>query len=298
MSHELSSAAALGSRISDFIRRHLAGPAGERAPAVFGLCGPQGIGKTTISAQMSGTLAAQGYRTLIVGLDNLYLSRARRLELARDIHPLFATRGVPGTHETALGVELIDRARSGKSFAVPQFDKATDDRAPAADWPVWKGHVDVVVLEGWCVGAKPQTEEELRKPFNALEAIEDPDATWRAHSNRELAGPYQRLFAELDALILLCAPNFEIVAAWRKEQEAGLRQRHASDAAPIRAMTDREIDRFVQFYERLSQHILKEMPPRAAFVARLDGMRRVTDIVEDCALGATSETDRERPSHD
>jgi D-glycerate 3-kinase len=40
-------------------------------------------------------------------------------------------------------------------------------------------------------------------------------------------------------------------------------------------MADAAIDRFVQHYERLTRHILAEMPARAGLVLRLDESRHV-----------------------
>ena len=258
------------------VRRETAG-----GPCIIGICGAQGIGKTTVTANVAHRLEALGHKACILSLDDLYLSLAERQRLAETVHPLLATRGVPGTHDPQLGLQLFADCATPGQISVPQFDKALDDRLPREDWPMVKTPVDVVLFEGWCVGAMPQSAAALSLAANALERDEDPDGVWRGYVNNALATSYQQLFAQLDDLILLAAPSFEIVAAWRGEQEAGLAQRLGSAAdLARRTMNTDEIARFVLYYERLTCHILAEMPSRASLVLRLDQDRRLIAVEE------------------
>lgn len=246
-----------------------------RAPLVVGVCGPQGSGKSTLAGLVARLLAARGFGTAVLSIDDLYLTRAERARLSREVHPLLATRGVPGTHDPALGLAALDALGRPGVHALPRFDKAADDRAPDADWPRVEGPVDVVLLEGWCVGARPQPPEALARPVNALERDEDPDGTWRGFANAALAGPYVALFARLDRLVLLTAPDFAVVRAWRGEQEARLRQRLAAEGRdPALAMDGPALDRFVAHYERLTRWIAEDLPGAADLVIALDATRR------------------------
>lgn len=242
---------------------------------VVGICGPQGSGKSTTVRVLAALLEARGLKVAVLSLDDLYLPRAGREALARDVHPLLRTRGVPGTHDVALGLAVLDGLAGEGQTALPRFDKARDDRAPVDAWPLVAGPVDVVLFEGWCVGARPEPPEALARPLNALERERDPDGVWRAHVNAALAGPYRALFARLDLLVLFTAPDFETVVAWRQEQEAKLRRRLAeAGEGADRAMSDEEVAVFVQHYERLTRHIAREMPARADLVMTLDADRR------------------------
>ena len=241
-----------------------------KRPLVVGICGAQGSGKSTIAA----ALARRFPRTARLSLDDIYLTRAERTALAQNEHPLFATRGVPGTHDVALGIATIDALRSGLATRLPRFDKAHDDRAPPAAWPDACAPCDLVIFEGWCVGAVPQQAEALTAPINALERIYDADGRWRKAVNEALAGSYQALFARLDMLILLAAPNWETVGRWRQEQEADLRQAGKG----IGVMDEAAVVRFVQHYERLTRHILEEMPGRADIILRLSADRNCHEI--------------------
>jgi D-glycerate 3-kinase len=253
-----------------------------RAPAslVAGIAGAQGTGKSTVSALLAGVLdAGFDLRAARVSLDDLYLTRAARAELAARVHPLLVTRGVPGTHDVALGLHTIDAlrsARGGEAVACPHFDKARDDRAPESAWPRWHGPADVVLFEGWCVGATPELDGALQTPINALERDADPDARWRRFVNVQLAGPYRALFAQVQLQVFLAAPDMACVLAWRTQQEHELAAR-APDAPGL--MSDAQLARFVQHYERLTRHMLATTPARADVTLQLAPDHRVASVV-------------------
>lgn len=248
---------------------------------VFGICGAQGSGKSTLCAALERELTGQGVPTALLSLDDLYLTRTERQALAREVHPLFATRGVPGTHDVALGLATIAALDRGEPAPLPRFDKGADDRAPETDWPRAPAGTRVLLLEGWCLGARPEPAERLAAPVNPLEAEEDPETTWRIHANTALAGPYQHLFARIDHLTLLAAPDWHAVAKWREEAEANLR---TTTAAP-RAMSPAQLARFIQHYQRLTTWILDEMPARADLVVRLDEGRSISEVEEEASTG-------------
>ncbi|WP_230635699.1 kinase [Sphingomonas sp. Leaf4] len=245
-----------------------------REPLVLGLCGAQGSGKSTLAAALAGRLAADGWRVAILSLDDLYLGGEARAALARTIHPLLRTRGVPLTHDVAHGIAVIDAIRAGHSVPLPRFDKARDEPEPAECWPIAPAKLDLLIFEGWCVGARPQGSAALAEPVNTLERDEDPQGCWRHAVDAALAHDYAALFARIDRLVLLAAPGFEIVADWRAEQEETLRRRLIAQGRPTDGLTDRAgVARFVAHYERLTRWILHEMPARADLVLPLDRQR-------------------------
>lgn len=265
----------LADRLHRPLAARIAGWAGEgRAPLVVGICGPQGSGKSTLAALVPRLLAARGLKVATLSIDDLYRTKAERARLAREVHPLLATRGVPGTHDPALGLAVLQALGRPETTALPRFDKAADDRAPETSWPRVEGPVDVVLLEGWCVGARPQPAARLAAPVNALERDEDPDGAWRGFANAALAGPYAPLFARVDRLVLLTAPDFAVVRAWRGQQEARLRARLAAEGRdPALAMDDAALDRFVAHYERLTRWIAEDLPGVTDVVVKLDERR-------------------------
>jgi D-glycerate 3-kinase len=237
---------------------------GRTAPLVVGLCGPQGSGKSTAALDIAQRLEDRGLTSAILSLDDLYLRRSERLELAERVHPLLATRGPPGTHDVGLGLKTLDELAGRGPVRLPRFDKAADDRKPRETWPTVEAPVDVILFEGWCVGARPQPPSALLAPVNALEAEADSDGRWRRFVNQALGGDYQVLFGRIDLLIQLRAPRFEQVLIWRGEQEAPLRRQGGTGV-----MNEAQLARFIQHYERLSRWIDQEMPARADMVMDL-----------------------------
>ena len=213
---------------SDVVCEAVAGWLDERAPLVVGVCASQGAGKSTLCREAKARFEARGRRVAVLSLDDLYLSHAARAELAARVHPLFATRGVPGTHDVALGARVLDALRAGGTARLPRFDKASDDPLPQSDWPD-AAAPDLILFEGWCVGVPAQAASALAAPVNALERDEDADGVWRRAVNDALAGPYAELWARIDRLVFLAAPDFDTVL--RKldaYSSAGARQRAAA----------------------------------------------------------------------
>lgn len=240
---------------------------------VVGLTGGQGSGKSTVCMLLQEVLREGfGARAAVLSVDDLYLTHAERQRLGREVHPLLATRGPPGTHDPALGVAVIESLLSQgpeQRTALPSFDKATDDRRPRNAWPVHEGSADYVLFEGWCVGARPQSGAALSRPVNALERDEDAHGHWREAVNAALAGPYRPLFDRIDMQIMLRIDGMERVYEWRRLQEEKLRERVAREGtggSPVRVMSDAELDRFIAHYERITRHLLEEMPERADIV--------------------------------
>ena len=231
---------------------------------VIGLCGGQGSGKSTLTEFLQLVWAQLGLRSAGFSIDDIYLTRAERRQLARQVHPLLQTRGVPGTHDVQLGLDTIAAVSGrapGMTVAIPKFDKSIDDRALESEWPSVETPLDMLLFEGWCVGATPW--EDAADPINRLEREEDPDGSWRNYINRQLAGDYRSLFAQVDILLMLKVPDMECVLEWRRLQEEKLRARKGG------GMRDDEVERFVQHYERVTRNLLQEMPARADCVLKL-----------------------------
>ena len=250
-------------------------------PLLVGLNGSQGSGKSTLAALLVQLLAdVHGLRAIDLSIDDFYLSRRSRQALASKVHPLLATRGVPGTHDVSLLLETLQQlTRANAAVVVPRFDKASDDRCPEPEWLAVSAPVDVVIVEGWCLGVPPQPEEALHRPVNKLEAAEDPDGSWRRYINRQIHGQYQALYDLMDIWIMLQAPSFECVYQWRSEQETRLAESLLEQGKDVygdtQVMTDMQLRRFIQHYQRLTEHALAELPDQVHYLFRLDDDRRI-----------------------
>ena len=234
----------------------------------YAIAGLQGTGKSTLSAQMAALAARDGRRVVVLSIDDFYLGHGARQALGLRIHPLCATRGAPGTHDVALACAVIDSLRAGRPTALPRFDKIGDDCLPETEWPVVHAP-DLVILEGWFLKVPPETDAELQSPVNTLERTEDPDGTWRRWSNAALAREYPPLWRRLDRLLFLQGPGFDIVPTWRWQQEQTLQAAHPDR----QAMSQAQVERFVQFFERVSRQAMRTLPGIADRTIRLDAQR-------------------------
>ncbi len=241
-------------------------------PMLLGINGAQGSGKSTLAAIVCLLLNERhGLHSASLSLDDLYLTRAERQTMATKVHPLFTTRGVPGTHDIKLGNRILDQVQAGQPLVLPRFNKQTDDRAPREEWSQYKP-LDVLILEGWCVGCRPQ--DDLQPPVNQLERKEDPDGIWRGHINNSLQKEYAEFFSRLHPLVMLTVPSMQKIYEWRELQEQKLQQQHGR-----RGMGEAEIQRFIMHYERLTQWMLQEMPQRADILLPIGEDHAPTDII-------------------
>ena len=248
---------------------------------IIGINGCQGSGKSTLADYLC-TVVAEKYHlaTVALSLDDFYLTKAERIELARKIHPLLAQRGVPGTHDVNLAIDTISSLASGNKALITRFDKSMDDRVPEANSETITGHIGLIVIEGWCFGAKPQAPNSLIEPVNHLERLEDPDGVYRDYVNTALATQYPQLFELVDSTAMLRAPSFKTVFEWRLEQEQKLIEKlrtTKTDPASVSTMSDQEIRRFIQNFQRITEHCLEEMPTRVDHLFQLNAARQIVD---------------------
>lgn len=239
---------------------------------LVGLNGAQGTGKSTLADFMRLALElGANWRVAVLSIDDFYLTRAERKKLGERVHPLMETRGVPGTHDMQMLANCVEQLKlleSGASLPLPRFDKSRDDRADPEFWPLANGPIDLIILEGCCVGSTPQAEDDLLAPINFLEREEDASGDWRRYVNDQLQGSYTDLFKTLEALIFLQAPNFDTVYRWRLEQEKKLSAVTPHSAAGI--MNSKQIAHFIQHYERLTRVNLATLPGTADVVLELN----------------------------
>ena len=248
---------------------------GATKPFIVGINGSQGSGKSTLTSFIEYYLSSvHGKQVVSLSIDDFYFDQSQRNALAIKVHPLLATRGVPGTHNIPLALDTLRNLDSGSRTLLPRFDKATDNPFPTEQWPVIASSPDFIILEGWCVGATPQSQSELKPPINHLEEVEDPLGIWRSFVNTELAGDYQTLFAKIDYRIMLKAPSFDCVYQWRLEQEHKLAKKAAKNSTGV--MSDEEVANFVQHYQRITEHALRQLPKESDTVFYLDETRTIT----------------------
>ena len=230
--------------------------------------GSQGSGKSTMAAFLQCIFEHQFDLSVAnLSIDDFYLTRKERKHLAEHIHPLLATRGVPGTHDIPLAINTLKKLNEvHNSVQLVRFNKAYDDRAEKHLWDKVAAPVDIVILEGWCMGLQAQNSADLYTPINRLEQLEDSNGRWRNFVNAQLEEHYPDLFNMFDQLIMLKAPSFDCVYQWRKNQEDKLIAQQSTRFT----MNQAELERFIQHYQRLTEHALHSLPTYANLVIELN----------------------------
>ena len=236
----------------------------------LGLSGGQGAGKTTISEILKIILKKYfKRRVLTISLDDFYNTLNERIKMSKTIHPLLKTRGVPGTHDLNYLKSFFNLLNKNKfkKFKIPKFNKSSDDRFNKKNWLNIKKKPEIVILEGWCIGAKPQASYLIKKPINILEKCEDKNMFWRKYVNEKLKNEYRKIFLKIDSFIFIKVPNFKMVFKWRLLQESKLRKRSHLNK---KIMSHDKIKRFIMFYERITLQMIKDLSKSASIVLLLN----------------------------
>ena len=252
----------------------------KKKPLIIGLAGGQGSGKTTISSIL--TLILQKYFKLNVfkvSIDDFYKTRKDRKLLSKNKHPLLMTRGVPGTHDIDLMLSFFKKIKDKnfKSLQIPTFNKAIDDRYSKNLWHKIKIKPDVVIFEGWCVGARPQLNSEIKKPVNSLEKVYDQGVKWRVHVNNQLKTKYKTLFNQLDGLLYLKAKNFDLLREWRLKQERKL-WAQTKNKKNLKIMSSGDVINFMQTYQRITQQMFKDAVKSSSIIMSLNSNHQIERI--------------------
>ncbi len=238
---------------------------------MIGINGCQGSGKSTLAALLERILTERyDKRVANLSIDDFYLTKAERAKLGEKIHPLLTTRGVPGTHDIALLENTLKQLTTSGQHTICRFDKATDDRATENQLTRIDTPVDIIILEGWCVGVTPQDQIALSEPINQLEKTEDANGQWRSFVNASIEH-YQQVFKQIEQLIMLKAPSFECVKEWRAQQEKQL----SLKTKQYSPMSCEELEHFIAHYQRLTEHMLRETPKIANHVFHLNSQHKI-----------------------
>ena len=245
----------------------------------LGVSGGQGAGKTTVAGILKIILKKYFKREIqTISIDDFYKTLKERKQMSNKIHPLFETRGVPGTHDIGLVKNFFDflNKKKFKQIKIPNFDKSIDDRSKKRNWIHIEKKPEILILEGWCVGAKPQSNGLIRKPINILEKYEDQDLIWRKYANKKLKKEYKKLFSKIDNFIFMKVPSYGMVFKWRLLQENKLRKKSHLNK---KIMSDSEIRRFVMFYERITLQMIKDLSKSASIVMLLKKNHEIKKIL-------------------
>lgn len=151
-----------------------------QSPLFVALQGPQGSGKSYTTFHLAKNLSSPPHnlRVATVSLDDLYLPHSALAQLiSHTNNPLLHGRGLPGTHDIPLAIEVLTQLKhinhDGEDHVVhlPVYDKSLfngqGDRSTQTVPVHAPPHLDVVIVEGWCTGFYPISQEVLDKRWEA-----------------------------------------------------------------------------------------------------------------------------------
>ena len=253
----------------------------KKRPYFVGLAGGQGTGKTTISSLIKIILTKYFKLNVFrISIDDFYKTRKERISLSKRVHPMLLTRGVPGTHDISMILNFFRKSkiRKFKRLKLPTFNKAIDDRYNKNKWYDLKKRPDVIIFEGWCVGAKSEKSVSLKKTINSMEKSKDQKQVWRKYVNDQLKSKYKNLYSQLNCLIYLKAKNFSLLQKWRLKQERKL-QLNNKRKSDLKIMTKGDVLNFMQTYQRITQNMFKHTPKYASIILNLNSKHQIKSAV-------------------
>ena len=252
-----------------------------KRPYFVGLAGGQGTGKTTSSSLIEIILTKYfKLKVFRISIDDFYKTRKERISLSKRVHPMLLTRGVPGTHDINMMLKFFEKVKSKKfkRLKLPTFNKAIDDRYNKKYWYDLKKKPDVIIFEGWCVGAKPERNNTLNKTINLMEKNKDKKKIWRKYVNQQLKSKYKNLYSQLNCLIYLRAKNFNLLQKWRLKQERKLLL-NSKKNSKLKIMNKEDVLSFMQTYQRVTQNMFKNMPKYASIILNLNSNHQIKTAV-------------------
>ena len=245
---------------------------------IIGLSGGQGAGKSTITGILKLILKKKyGLNICVFSIDDFYKTKNERLRMSKKKHPLFITRGVPGTHDITLLNQTIRKLKQKKfrTVLIPKFDKSKDDRYRKNKWQKIKIKPDIIIFEGWCVGTTHQNNNELKRPLNLIEKKYDENLKWRKTVNNLIKKRYKNIFNKIDKLVFLKVPDFNYIIKWRWLQE----QKMKLTTKTKKTMSKTEVKEFIMFYERLTKHMIKNYSKISDLTIFLDKKHRSRKMI-------------------
>ena len=253
----------------------------KKRPYFVGLAGGQGTGKTTISSLIKIILIKYfKLKVFRISIDDFYKTRKERISLSKRIHPMLLTRGVPGTHDINMMLSFFKKVKSKKfkRLKLPTFNKAIDDRSNKKSWYELNEKPDVIIFEGWCVGAKSETNNTLKKTINSMEKAKDQKKIWRKYVNYQLKSKYKNLYSQLNCLIYLKAKNFNLLQKWRLKQERKLwiKSKIKSNS---KIMSKGDVINFMQTYQRITENMFRYVPKYASIILNLNTNHQIKSSI-------------------
>ncbi|PCH35590.1 nucleoside triphosphate hydrolase protein [Wolfiporia cocos MD-104 SS10] len=237
------------------------------SPLMVGVQGPQGSGKTYLTARLRDALASAPHNlsVAVLSIDDLYLPHIGLVAVANanPDNALLRGRGQPGTHDVPLGTEILRKLRvinehsanDASEVRIPAFDKSLHggegDRT--SEGMVMRTPLDVVILEGWCVGFYPISDEEVDRRWEVpVKGLGKDFFKTRGFRKEDVKGINRRLsdyvewwdcFNTFIQIKPEDAHPYTHIYKWRLQQEHHMKARNGG-----KGMSDAQVEAFVDRY--------------------------------------------------
>jgi len=245
----------------------------------FLISGSQGVGKSTLSILLKIVIEKiYKKKVMLLSIDNYYLSKAKRLKLAKKVHPLLVTRGVPGTHNIKKLYQDINQFNKQKfPISIPHFDKIKDDVTTKINKI---SNAQILLLEGWFCGSLPIRTKYLYQNINQLESKYDQNKVWRKYYNSMLKNEYKKIFNMFNNKIYMQPPSFKYIIKWRSLQE----KNNANKSNSKNFMNKDMLKKFIQHYEKITKWMMKTMPDKVDMLIKIDKNQKIKRLIENNKL--------------
>lgn len=241
-----------------------------KLPIFIGLNGPQGIGKSTLCANLISEFKNENIKAIHISVDDFYLTRAEQEKVSKENanNPYLQMRGYPGTHDLKLGLKILQNLQSHKrGFKIPRYEKSINkgkgDRLPESDWITIESTIDIVFFEGWMLGFLPVAN------------VEDPNL---AQINENLK-QYSIWHKFIDDYIILKPENFDSIQMWRIESEK--QQKKLKKSGMKYSEVKAFIKKFIPAYKLYLEPFYKAQKPRKCLTITINHKHEMTSFLEE-----------------
>lgn len=240
---------------------------GSTKPIIVGISGPQGSGKSYLAENLLVQLR-ELYRELNIIqflMDDLYLTHDDQLQVTStavdiyDDNKLLQGRGLPGTHELTLAVDIFEKLKHHQPVDIPIYDKSCfSGEGDRSGYKKVDKPVDVVIFEGWFNGFQPLSEDVLKLRYLTADfdvSTLPKHKMYHLQQVNENLRSYQQIWQLFDYFIYIKSSVLNVYE-WRIQQE------HALKKAKGVGMTDEKVIEFVNrympvyelYYEKMTEH--------------------------------------------
>lgn len=197
----------------------------DNVPFIIGLQAHPGCGKTTLSNIISDVLNTY-YKVNCnyLSIDDLY-KKHKELNELKIKNPLFEYRGPPGTHDLEILNSIFNKIKEKENnYYLPRYNKSLNNGlGDRNDMGLFvKNPIDILIFEGWFLGANPIYEEKsgiINQIFEDKKFLNNQKKKDLMLQSNENLKDYVKYWNMIDFYISIKPEDFRLSRKWRIEAE-------------------------------------------------------------------------------